>query len=288
MRTRSIIAIAVAGTLAAVCCALFATVYAYAGWYGVNSVFKRGGSVWARVAPDDLKLSSSMQVALQQPAPTAVAGSFAWREVAAGFEVTELPVLSRGRVVDRLLLARIDPGKFRFVVRTSPAGDKTRTDWMRELHPALVINGSYFGHDGRPDTPLISAGVRLGPRSYPASHGAFIASSGGIFDLRQNDWHALLRDAEDALVSYPLLVAEDGSSRVKADPRWLANRSFVAKDGAGRVIFGTTGEAFFSLDRLADFLRAALLDIKISMVDRSPARASSSMAINAIFVATGR
>ena len=144
MRTRSIIAIAVAGTLAAVCCALFATVYAYAGWYGVNSVFKRGGSVWARVAPDDLKLSSSMQVALQQPAPTAVAGSFAWREVAAGFEVTELPVLSRGRVVDRLLLARIDPGKFRFVVRTSPAGDKTLTDWMRELHPALVINGSNF------------------------------------------------------------------------------------------------------------------------------------------------
>ncbi len=78
------IAIAIAGTLALVCCALFATVYACAGWYGVNSVFKRGGTVWARVAPDDLKLSSSMQVALQEPAPNAVAGSFAWREVAAG------------------------------------------------------------------------------------------------------------------------------------------------------------------------------------------------------------
>lgn len=74
MRTKSMIAIAIAGTLAAVCCALFATVYTYAGWYGVNSVFKRGGTVWARVAPDDLKLSSSMQAALQEPAPNAVAG----------------------------------------------------------------------------------------------------------------------------------------------------------------------------------------------------------------------
>jgi Phosphodiester glycosidase len=265
MRTRSMIATAIAGTILLVGLAGFATVYAYAGWYGVNSVFKRGGTVWARVAPDDLKLPSSMQFALQEPAPVAVAGYFSWREVSAGFEVAELPVLAHGKVVDRLLLARIDPAKFRFVVRTSPAGDKTLSDWMHTLHPALVINGSYFGHDGRPDTPLISAGVRLGPRSYPARHGAFIASSGGLFDLRESNWQTLFRGADDALVSYPLLVAEDGTNRVKADPHWLANRSFVAKDGAGRVIFGTTAEAFFSLDRLAGFLRQAPLDIKIAL-----------------------
>jgi hypothetical protein len=228
-------------------------------------VFKRGGTVWARVAPDDLKLPGSIQLALQVGTPSAVAGSFSWREVTTAFEVTELPVLVHGKVVDRLLLTRIDPAKFRFVVRTSPAGDKTLTDWMQTLHPALVINGSYFGHDGRPDTPLISAGVHLGPRHYPASHGAFIASSGDLFDLRQSDWHTLFHNADDALVSYPLLVAEDGSSRVKADSRWLANRSFVAKDGAGRVIFGTTAEAFFSLDRLAIFLRATPLDIRIAL-----------------------
>ena len=258
----------------------FATVYAYAGWYGLNSLVKRGGTVWARVAPTDNKLSRAMQLALQEPVPDAIAGEFAWHEVAAGFEVTELPVQAHDKIVDRLLLARIDPAKFRFVVRTSPAGDKTLTDWMSDLHPALAINGSYFGPDGWPDTPLISAGVRLGPRAYPASHGAFIASSGDIFDLKQNDWQTLFRGADDALVSYPLLLAEDGSTRVKADRRWLANRSFVAKDGAGRVIFGTTAEAFFSLDRLAAFLRASPLDLRIALnLDGGPV-ACQGIALN--------
>jgi hypothetical protein len=280
MRTRSKIATAIAASLLFVGLAASATVYAYAGWYGVNSVFRRGGTVWARVLPGDLKLSTSMQFALQEPTPQASAGQFVWREVAVGFEVTELPVLAHGNVVDRLLLARIDPAKYRFVIRTSPAGDKTLSDWMLELHPALVINGSYFGHDGRPDTPLISAGVHLGPRSYPARHGAFIASSGDIFDLQQNNWQDLFRGASDALVSYPLLVAEDGSNRVRADQRWLANRSFVARDGAGRVIFGTTADAFFSLDRLAAFLRAAPLDIRIALnLDGGPV-ACQGIALN--------
>lgn len=280
MRTRSKIATAIAASVLFVGLAAGATVYAYAGWYGVNVVLRRGGSVWARVAPADLRLSASMRLALQEPAPQATAGPFAWREVASGFEVTELPAVVHGDVVDRLLLARIDPTKFRFVVRTSPAGDKALSDWMDALHPALVINGSYFGHDGRPDTPLTSAGVHLGPRSYPARHGAFIASSGDIFDLQQNNWQDLFRGASDALVSYPLLVAEDGSNRVTADPRWLANRSFVARDGAGRMIFGTTADAFFSLDRLAAFLRAAPLDIRIALnLDGGPV-ACQGIALN--------
>ena len=129
---------------------------------------------------------------------------------------------------------------------------------MRELGAALVINGSYFARDGTPDTPIVSAGARLGPRHYIANHGAFVASprSVGVRDFASLDWHIALRGAEDAMISYPLLVARDGSSRVKADARWLANRSFVAEDHDGRIILGTTAEAFFSLERLAGFLRA--------------------------------
>jgi hypothetical protein len=65
-------------------------------------------------------------------------------------------------------------------------------------------------------------------------------------------------------VSYPLLVGP-GPSRIQADHRWLANRTFIANDAAGRIILGTTKEAFFSLDRLAAFLTAAPLDLTLAL-----------------------
>lgn len=161
------------------------------------------------------------------------------------------------------MLARIDPARFRFVVRNAPAGDKDLGRWLDDLKALLVVNGSFYAQRGTPETPLVSAGALLGPRDYDAKHGAFVASpaSVGIRDLAFADWRTALRGADDAVVSYPLLPASDGSSRAKGDDRWLANRSFVAQDRAGRIIVGTTTEAFFSLNRLAAFLRSAPLDL---------------------------
>ena len=161
------------------------------------------------------------------------------------------------------MLARIDPARFRFVVRNAPAGDKDLGRWLDDLKALLVVNGSFYAQRGTPETPLVSAGALLGPRDYDAKHGAFVTSpaSVGIRDLAFADWRTALRGADDAVVSYPLLLASDGSSRAKGDDRWLANRSFVAKDRAGRIIVGTTTEAFFSLSRLAAFLRSAPLDL---------------------------
>jgi hypothetical protein len=50
------------------------------------------------------------------------------------------------------------------------------------------------------------------------------------------------------MVSYPLLVSEDGTNRVVAG-QWLANRSFIGEDVDGDIILGTTAERFLSLDR---------------------------------------
>ena len=83
-------------------------------------------------------------------------------------------------------------------------------------------------------------------------------------DLVHSKWQDALRGAENAMVSYPLLIAGDGSKRVSGDSKWLANRSFVAVDHQGNIILGTTKEAFFCLDRLADFLRAAPLDLAMA------------------------
>ena len=241
--------------------------YAYAGVYGLNGVLRRGWSVWVNVAPDDPGLPSSVRMGLRDQPPVAQAGQLAWRELAEGFEAGELPVIAAGTEVDRILLARIDPRRYRFVVRNAPAGDRELSDWMTELGAILVINGSYYSKRGTPDTPLLSSGILSGPADYDAKHGAFVASGAGvrIHDLKQEHWRQAFDGADDAVVSYPLLLAADGSSRVTAHPHWLANRSFVAQDRSGNVVLGTTKEAFFSLERLAAFLRQAPLELTIAL-----------------------
>ena len=235
--------------------------YGYSGWYGLDVLLRRGGSYWAPVSADSDAISPSMRLALRQPLVAASAGPFEWQAVAAGFEVGEMPVLADGREVDRVYLARVDPARFRFEALNAPAGDRALPEWMADPRIALVINGSYYSRYGEPDTPFLSGGRELGPRRYTAAHGAFVAADAatGVVDLSGGDWRAAFAGAHDAMVSYPLLLAPDGSSRAGPETGWLANRSFVAQDAEGWVVLGTTKDAFFSLARLAAFLRAAPL-----------------------------
>jgi hypothetical protein len=191
-----------------------------------------------------------------------------WREITPGFDVAELPVIAEAREVDRIMLARIDSLSFKFTVRNAPAGNKRLDDWIGDLGAVLVVNGSYFTKMGTPATPVVSNGTALGPATYDSKHGAFVSVSGtaSIRDLQRDDWQKAFQGAEDGMVSYPLLIASDGStSRAPTGSKWLANRSFLGQDSAGRMIVGTTRDAFFSLDRLAEFLKQAPLDLTIAL-----------------------
>jgi hypothetical protein len=223
------------------------------------------GGWWVEVRRDDPGLSRSVQRALRD-APPASPGRLEWRTVRDGLEAGELAVMADGGEVDRIFLARIDPAKFRFEVRNEPSGDLDLDTWMKRLGAAAVINGSYYARNGTPATPVVSAGAFLGPSDYDARAGAFVASAAfaGIRDLAQQNWQDAFRDAHDAMVSYPLLVSEDGASRVVAS-QWLANRSFVGQDVDGNIILGTTADAFFTLERLAAFLRQAPLRLKLAL-----------------------
>lgn len=242
-----------------------ATLWIYSGWYGIHVLVAHGGTYWLSVSTNSSRLSPSMRLALAD-APAAVAGAFEWRTIDQGFDVGDLPVLANGHDVDHILLARIDPARFRFVVRNAPAGDKDLDQWMAQLGAALVVNGSYYAQHGEPATPLLSEGTLLGPKDYDAKAGAFVASSAftGIRDLGREDWRMAFQGADNAMVSFPLLVS-NGMSRVTHSSRWLANRSFVGQDGAGRIIIGTTADAFFSLERLAHFLLDAPLGLTIAL-----------------------
>ena len=268
-RTRPVLAAAVL----IVCIVLLVGVYARAGLYGFNALLRRGPTFWVTVAADDARLSSSMRLALRDRQSLPAAGRFEWQAIGAGLEVGELPIIMSDIEVDRLLLARIDSAHFRIVVRTSADGDTDVGQWVDKLGAAVVVNGSYYSPRGAPETPLVSNRTRLGPQIYDARHGALVASSSyvGIRNLNNEDWREALRTVDDGLVSYPLLFDATGASSVTADDRWLANRSFVAQDAAGRIIVGTTVDAFFSLNRLARFLREAPLGLtRVLNLDGGP------------------
>lgn len=255
------------------------------GAFGVNTVLRHGGtflahggSWWVDVAEDDARISPSMRLALLQ-APPAAPGELHWRKLAPGFESGELPVLVQGVVVDRILLARIDPQLYRFEVRSAPAGNRDLDGWMRELNAVLVVNGSYYSPRGTPATPVLSGGEPLGPAWYDAHAGAFVANprSAAIRPLGDSDWREAFSGASDAMVSYPLLVSAGPAPR---HSKWLANRSFVGRDRLGRILVGTTADAFFSLDRLAAFLRSAPLDLELALnLDGGPV-ACQGIALN--------
>ncbi len=198
--------------------------------------------------------------------PSAAAPSVpGWRSLDSGFEIADMPVSSDGQEVDHIFLARVDPAKFRFVLQNDPAGRTLKT-WLNDLGAAMVINGGYFDQAGMPVTPSVGNGARLGPPSYDARHGAFVASGGTarIHDLRKDNWRQALSGADTALVSFPLLLAADGSDTTTPSGK-RASRSFAAQDKTGRIVFGTTRGASFTLPGLAAFLKASALDLVLAL-----------------------
>ena len=242
---------------------------------------RRGRSYWAPIDENTFWLARAVRLGLHRPPPADRPGAMRWRTVAPGFEVAELPVLVGREEIDRIFLARIDPAHFRFELENDTANRTNLEQWMGRTGAVLVVNASYFARDATPATPVVMAGHPSGPVDYSAAHGAFVSSPERteVSDLAQQDWRAVLSGARTALVSYPLLIAPDGQTRTAADAGWIANRSFIGQDQSGLIVIGTTKGGFFSLPRLADFLKRSPLDLRIALnLDGGPV-ASQGIAI---------
>ena len=210
-----------------------------------------------------LTLAGAMVPSRAQSAD-ATPGPLAWSTPAPGFEAAELAVFAGSIEVDKLLVARIDPARFKFELHTAPGAARELSGWMQVTGAVLVINGSYFTPDGLPATPVISRGRPMGPTAYGTKHGAFVVttSSAQVLDLGKRRWQDAFKGASEAMVSFPMLIGADGRSRAQnSDPVRLANRSFIGQDGNGRIIVGTTQKGSFSLDRFAIFLAGSGLDL---------------------------
>lgn len=239
----------------------------FVAWLNLDGLaLQFGGTFGIPVSKDTFWLPRALKVGLSDPIPEAIAGPLTWVKADDGFDVAWLDVIANGSVIDAVALARIDPAQHRFSVLQDPSGKKHLEDWMDATGAELIVNASYYDRQGEPATPVVSQSVLSGPPSYQSQHGAFVVkeSMGDIYDLTKANWQNLFEHAEAGLVSYPLLVAPTGERRTTPS-QWLANRSFVAVDAKGRIIIGTTQSAFFSLDRLAAFLKAAIPDLKAAL-----------------------
>jgi uncharacterized protein YigE (DUF2233 family) len=256
--------------------AFLAFAYLYAG--GFVLYYMLGGTGWPQVSVTDFRLSHAMRRAWETPPPAVIPGAYEWQALSPGYDIAELPVLTDKEEIDRIFLVRIDPAQFEFNVLNKSG--RSISQWERALpDAALIVNGSFFHADYQPSTPFISNGVAMGPTDYDAKAGAFVAHASGasVVDLSTGrTWQAELTGMQNAMVAYPLLVGEDGTNKVTVKSRWLSNRSFVASDSQGRIIVGSTKEAFFSLDALAEFLIASSLDLKVALnLDGGPVACQS-------------
>jgi Phosphodiester glycosidase len=207
-----------------------------------------------------------LTAALADPHGGVETGEADWAARAPGLETADLEIRLHGEPVDSIALVRLDPARYAMSVHWD--GDATRTaeDWQRELGAAVVVNGSYFEPDGTPSTPLKIHHQLLGPRDYVSAHGALVIGDRiDIVDLRGRDVATALAPYGDAMVSYPLLVAPDGTTRATGHTDWFANRHFIGIDRQGRVIIGTTRTGFFSLPRLGELLARSSLGLRIAL-----------------------
>jgi hypothetical protein len=271
IRTTSIV---LAGTAVAV----LAFLYVFAGGYLLQRLLHKPG--WPEMAATDFRLSHAMRMAWKDQPPAVHPGAYSWKTIAPGYDIAELPVLTDREEIDRIYLVRLDPARYAFSVHTDPRHPHWISGWEKALpDAALIVNGSFFAHKNVPDTPILTGGQPQGPGDYDARAGAFVASDSStqVIDLRDGaDWKTAFAGAHDAMVAYPLLIGADGQTHVNRKSRWLANRTFVAQDAQGRIVVGSTKEAFFSLDREADFLKIALPDLKVALnLDGGPVACQS-------------
>jgi hypothetical protein len=126
-----------------------------------------------------------------------------------------------------------------------------------------VINGSYYIDNANPQTPTRSNGQVYGPAHYISNHGGIILDGHPrMIEFSGTDSAGPLDGFQNAFISYPMLLDSSGAVRARGHDDWLANRSFVALERSGKLLFVTTQNAFFSLRRLGEFLKDGGLDLQ--------------------------
>ncbi len=202
------------------------------------------------------------------PTPTSEPADTGWQPLEPGAEMRVL-LVPTGDVVERLVLVRLDPSRFRFRVRYTPGSARRVSEWAAAETAdtfLLVVNGGYFTPEYLATGLLVSDG-----QVYNTSYGDFAGMFAVLPDGRvQVRWLAEQpytsgESLQEAVQCFPLLVKPGGVMGFPTVTDTPARRTVVAQDREGRIIFVAAPRGYLTLHQLARWLTESDLGLDVAI-----------------------
>ncbi len=190
-----------------------------------------------------------------------------WQVIGRGLNFAQVTVFKDEEEATELAVVKIDPAVNSF--RIFHHAPQSITAWQQQLQAPIVFNGSYYQHDGTPCGLVIADGKPIGPVNNRQMRGMFVAEPKGmspdlpratILDLQTTPINLHNLPWTQGMQSFPLLLDYKGKIRVR-DSGKKAHRTVIATDRNGNILVFNTSNRFFTLFRMAEFLKASKFDI---------------------------
>ena len=185
-----------------------------------------------------------------------------WQKVSSGIELRYEDWKSPGNNEDTMTILRFDLSKVHLSVGYQPSNPMSVSDWAQKEHAFAIINGGYFDQDDNSTALVVSNGQAHG-NSYSGFGGMLSVNGQGHVSLRSlsEQPYDPNEQLEQATQSSPMLMINGKRTQFQADAS-SKQRSIVAQDNQGRLLFIVSPSPAFSLDELADLVASSDLSIK--------------------------
>lgn len=196
-----------------------------------------------------------------------------WEEPEPGFEYARFPAISAHERPMDLMVVRVDPTKFDFVIRsaTSP-GERPRTlqDWAAKHNLAATINAGMYLPDGLTNTGYLRVGDHANNARVVKSFGAFLLTDPKeprlpqvrLVDRSDGDWELLLSRYRNVVQNYRMVSS---NRRLLWRPSVQEHAiSALGTDGSGRILLIHSREPVTGVD-FATMALALPLDLRTLM-----------------------
>jgi len=190
-----------------------------------------------------------------------------WRILSQGLAFTEVKVYLDQELVDTLAVVKIDPAFNNFRVFHHKA--QSLTSWQEEIKAPVLFNASYFNPAGQPVGLVVADGKLLGPPGNSQMQGMFVAEPTGmspdlpratILDLKATRLDFKKFPWKQGVQSFPLLLDYKGCIRVRESGK-KSYRTVITADHNGNILVFNTAENYFTLHKMAQFLKASSFGI---------------------------
>jgi hypothetical protein len=194
-----------------------------------------------------------------------------WNAAAKGVDFCRIDVRSEGQTVDAIGVVRVRPSLNK--IRVFQTFDRERTivrtieEWQAQTSAVAMINGAQYMADPyyMPCAIVITDGIFKGPRGNKQVRGMLVAEpnrgnvpQADLLDFEYDTFSLENTPYTQGVQHWPILLDRKGKIKV-AQTELRANRSVVARDFDGNILFFTTEGTFFTLYQFGLLLKESNL-----------------------------